>query len=45
LLRHAAGSLSWLTLNLGHLLAALPPHKRALHDWIAGARVVHRQRG
>ena len=45
LLRHAAGSLSWLALNLGHLLAALPPHKRALHDWIAGARVVHRRRG
>jgi uncharacterized RDD family membrane protein YckC len=42
LLRHAAGLLSWLTLNLGHLLAALPPHKRALHDWIAGARVVRR---
>ncbi len=42
LLRHAAGLLSWLTLNLGHLLAALPPHKRALHDRIAGARVVRR---
>jgi uncharacterized RDD family membrane protein YckC len=42
LLRHAAGLLSWLTLNLGHALAALPPHKRALHDWIAGARVVRR---
>ena len=38
--RHVAGALSWLTLNLGHLLAALPPHKRALHDYIAGARVV-----
>lgn len=40
LLRHAAGLLSWLTLNLGHLWAALPPHRRALHDRIAGARVV-----
>jgi uncharacterized RDD family membrane protein YckC len=42
-LRHVAGLLSWLTLNLGHLLAALPPHRRALHDRIAGARVVRRQ--
>jgi hypothetical protein len=39
-LRQAAGSLSWLSLNLGHLLAALPPRHRALHDAIAGARVV-----
>ena len=38
--RHVAGVLSWLTLNLGHVLAAVPPHKRALHDYIAGARVV-----
>ena len=38
--RHVAGALSWLTLNLGHVLAAVPPHKRALHDVIAGARVV-----
>jgi hypothetical protein len=37
--RHAAAALSWLTLNLGHALAALPPQKRALHDYIAGARV------
>jgi uncharacterized RDD family membrane protein YckC len=37
--RHVAGALSWLTLNLGHALAALPPQKRALHDWIAGTRV------
>lgn len=43
LLRHVAGLLSWLTLNLGHLLAALPPHRRALHDRIAGARVVRGQ--
>ncbi|WP_407353256.1 RDD family protein [Luteimonas sp. R10] len=40
LLRHLAGALSWLTLNLGHLLAALPPQRRALHDRIAGAMVL-----
>ncbi|WP_149195384.1 RDD family protein [Luteimonas suaedae] len=40
LLRHIAGALSWLTLNLGHALAALPPQRQALHDRIAGARVV-----
>ena len=45
LLRHVAGLLSWLTLNLGHLLAALPPDRRALHDRIAGARVVRRRPG
>jgi len=39
--RHLAGALSWLTLNLGHALAAVPPQKRALHDYIAGTRVVH----
>jgi uncharacterized RDD family membrane protein YckC len=38
--RHAAGTLSWLTLNLGHVLAAVPPQKRALHDYIAGLRVI-----
>lgn len=39
-LRYLASALSWLTLNLGHLLAAVPPQKRALHDYIAGTRVV-----
>ena len=39
-LRHVAGLLSWLTFNLGHLMAGLPPPKRALHDYVAGARVV-----
>jgi uncharacterized RDD family membrane protein YckC len=39
-IRHAGGALSWLSLNLGHALAALPPQKRALHDYIAGTRVV-----
>ena len=39
-LRHLAGGLSWLTLNLGHALALLPPRRRALHDWLTGTRVV-----
>ena len=39
ILRHVAGVLSWLTLNLGHALAAVPPQKRALHDYLAGTRV------
>lgn len=39
-LRHLAGAVSWLTLNLGHLLAALPPRRQALHDRIAGTRVL-----
>ena len=39
-LRQAAGGLSWITLNIGHLVAALPPRHRALHDAIAGARVM-----
>ncbi len=38
-LRHVAGLASWLTLNLGHALAALPPQHRALHDYLAGTRV------
>lgn len=37
--RHVAAALSWLTLNLGHALAALPPQRRALHDYLAGTRV------
>jgi uncharacterized RDD family membrane protein YckC len=39
ILRHVAGALSWLTLNLGHALAAVPPQKRALHDYLSGTRV------
>src|SRR5690606_23544211 len=39
--RHLAGILSWLTLNIGHLLALAPPQYQALHDRIAGTRVVH----
>ncbi|MFC4728699.1 RDD family protein [Coralloluteibacterium thermophilus] len=40
-LRFAAGGLSWLSLNLGHAMAALAPAHRALHDRIAGTSVVH----
>ncbi len=40
LLRNLAGALSWLSLNIGHALAALPPQHRALHDRIAGTRVL-----
>lgn len=40
LMRHVAGIASWLTLNLGHALALLPPSHRALHDRIAGTRMV-----
>lgn len=40
LLRNLAGALSWLSLNLGHLLAALPPAHSALHDRLAGTRVL-----
>lgn len=38
--RHLAGTLSWLTLNIGHLLALTPPQYQALHDRIAGTRVL-----
>lgn len=40
MLRFFAGSLSWLSLNLGHALAAWTPRKQALHDLIAGTLVV-----
>lgn len=40
--RHVAGSLSWLTLNIGHLLAATAPRHQALHDRIARTRVAWR---
>lgn len=43
LLRHAAGALSWLTLNIGHLLAANAPEHQALHDRIANTRVAWRE--
>jgi uncharacterized RDD family membrane protein YckC len=37
--RFAAATLSWLTLNLGHALAAWTREHRALHDFLAGTRV------
>ena len=37
--RFLAAALSWLTLNLGHALAAWTPQRRALHDYVAGTRV------
>ena len=40
LLRNLAGLLSWLSLNLGHALAAVPPQHRALHDHLAGTQVL-----
>jgi len=40
LLRFAAGALSWLSLNIGHMLAAIPPAYAALHDRISRTRVV-----
>lgn len=39
-LRQASGVLSWLSLNLGHAMAGLAPRRQALHDRIAGMRVV-----
>ena len=40
LLRNLAGLLSWLSLNFGHALAAVPPQHRALHDYLAGTQVL-----
>ena len=40
--RHLAGTLSWLSLNVGHLMAALPPEHTALHDRLSGTRVLIR---
>lgn len=39
-LRYFGGGLSWLLLNLGHVLAMAKPEYRALHDRLAGARVL-----
>lgn len=41
IVRYLAASLSWLTLNLGHALAAWTPQRRALHDYVARTRVEH----
>lgn len=40
LLRHLAAGLSWLTLNIGHALALVPPAHLALHDRVSDTRVV-----
>ena len=37
--RFLAASLSWVTMNLGHALAAWTPERRALHDYLAQTRV------
>lgn len=42
--RHLAGTASWLTLNVGHALAALPPRHLSLHDRLSATRVVARTR-
>lgn len=39
LMRQLAGLVSWLTLNIGHLLAA-GPRRLALHDRLAGTQVL-----
>ena len=44
LLRFLAAGLSWLTLNIGHALAAFPPYL-ALHDHVSGTRVLAAQDG
>jgi uncharacterized RDD family membrane protein YckC len=38
-LREAGSALSWLTLNLGHALALLPPRRQSLHDRLADTQV------
>jgi uncharacterized RDD family membrane protein YckC len=38
--RFLASSLSWLTLNIGHAMVALPPRHLALHDRISDTRVL-----
>lgn len=42
-LRYLGGSLSWLSFNIGHLVAMAKPEHLALHDRLAGASV--RSRG
>lgn len=39
MLREAGSALSWLTLNLGHALALLPPRRQSLHDRLADTQV------
>ena len=40
LLRHAACAISWLPMGLGFLMPLLHKEKAALHDLIAGTRVI-----
>ena len=42
LLRYLACGLSWLSLNVGHAMAALPPRHLALHDRLSDTRVLRR---
>lgn len=42
LLRYFACGLSWLSLNVGHAMAALPPRRLALHDRLSDTRVLRR---
>ena len=42
LLRYLACGLSWLSLNIGHAMAALPPRHLALHDRLSDTRVLRR---
>ncbi len=43
--RFLASSLSWLSLNIGHAMAALPPRHLALHDRISDTRILHERSG
>ena len=38
--RFLASSLSWLSLNIGHAMAAVPPRHLALHDRISDTRIL-----
>ncbi|QIL19510.1 RDD family protein [Thermomonas sp. HDW16] len=41
--RHLAAGLSWLTLNIGHAMALLPPQHLAMHDRVSDTRVLRRE--
>ena len=42
--RFLASSLSWLSLNIGHAMSALPPKHLALHDRLSDTRVLRERR-
>lgn len=42
LLRSLGMMLNYLTLGLGFVWTAVDPHKRGLHDWLAGTYVIRR---